>query len=266
MHRQQLMKNGKPLKFKWTVGIVTSPRPLGHYINRTLSSLLEAGWDDPHVFAEPDSPIPPELKGPLTFRPHQYGDWTNWATAFYELLLSRPDTDYFLMSEDDALYKPHTKEYIEAAIPFLGEFASLSLYTPMAYHKDSFSGFHNECHDWETWSTVSVVMSREKAISFFSNEMVQRHRFDNILADQDVNYGCKVDPRNSIKDAVIGRWAYCSNLPIYYHTPSFVQHIGKNSTIASDLVEEKGQHCCEDHAFLEPYVFRTDRSSRIALL
>ena len=200
-------------------------------------------------------------------RPFQYGDWTNWATGFYELLLSYPDTDLFLMSEDDALYQPHAKQYLEKAIPKLGKFASLSLYTPQRYHKPHYSGFHNECHDWETLSTVAVVMTREMAISFFSSEVVQKHRFSNILADVgEIEYGCKCDPKNSIKDAVIGRWASRLGLPIYYHTPSLAQHIGLNSTIASNVVEQENLRASDDCKKLETYVIRTDRSKRIALL
>lgn len=252
---------------KWAVGVITTPRNNGYYLDHTLCSLKNAGWSDIVIFAEPNSSIPEDFQGHVVHRRKQYGDWTNWATGFYELLLSNHEADLFLMSEDDALYQTDTMVRIEEAVTRLGEFASLSLYTPKKYHKPHYSGFHNECHDWETLSTVSVVMTKEMAISFFSSKMVQKHRFENILSDVgDINYGCVCDPKNSIKDAVIGRWASRLNLPIYYHTPSFVQHIGHDSTIASDAVEEKNLCAAEDHACLEKYVMRTDRSNRIPLL
>lgn len=252
---------------KWSVGVITTPRDKGYYLDQTLRSLKNAGWFDIVIFAEPNSIIPENFEGHVVHRRKQYGDWTNWASGLYELLLSDFESDLFLMSEDDALYQTNTRVYLEEAVTQLGKFASLSLYTPQRYHKLHYSGFHNECHDWETLSTVSVVMTREMTISFFSSEMVQKHRFENIFSDVgDINYGCVCDPKNSIKDAVIGRWASRLNLPIYYHTPSFVQHIGHNSTIASDVVEEKNLCSAEDCAYLEKYVVRTDRSNHISLL
>lgn len=217
-------------KMKWTVGLITAPRKEGYYLDKTLDSLARTGFSDVRIFAEPGSIVPEGYNA--TYRKKQYGDWTNWATAFYELLLSEPDTDLFLMIEDDIILCRMTKEYLEYSIPQLGEFASVSPYTPSKLKRRNIVGFHNESRGIQTWSTQAVVMTRQKAICFFSDYDVQRHRFENVFG-KDEKYWCLpyTDSKNSIKDVVIGHWAAKNNLPIYYHTPSLVEHIGYHSTL-----------------------------------
>lgn len=219
--------------YKWTVGVTTAPRPQ-HYLDQTLSSLSEAGFEDITIFAEPDTPIPETFSGPIVHRPKRYGDWTNWATGFYELLLSHPESDLFLMTEDDVIINRFAKTYLESAFPTLKEFASLSFYTPSKYAKKEFKGFHNELKGEFIWSTVTVIMTRKQAISFFSSSLVQRHRFEDIFDKPDTFWCCpNTDPRNSIKDAVIGKWAESQQLPVYYHTPSLAEHIGHQSLLTN---------------------------------
>lgn len=222
---------------KWSVGITTCPRKDGSlFLNKTLDSINKAGWDDNSIviFAEPNSNIPSNFDGEVIFRRKQYGDWTNWATGLYELLLSEPDTDFFLMSEDDVIYNKDSKEYLELSFPYLKNFGSLSLYTPSLYHKRKFCGWHNECRGVETWSTVTVIMSKESVIQFFANEDTQRHRFQDIFHAPEIQWGVTCDPKNSVKDAVLGHWAKKTNKAIYYHTPALAQHIGTRSTISDN--------------------------------
>lgn len=224
-----MAKSGN-IQMKWTVGVVTAPRENACYLHQTLNSLRRTGFSDPVVFAEPGCAIDQNVQ--VVHRRKKYGDWTNWATAFYELLLSEPDTDYFLMAEDDVILCQDAKQYLEYAIPQLGQFASISLYTPSIRRRKNFNGFHNELRGHQTWSTVTVVMSRPRAISFFSDSDVQRHRFENIFNVSDQFWCCpKTDPKNSIKDAVLGKWAEKINLPVLFHTPSLAEHIGDFSTL-----------------------------------
>jgi hypothetical protein len=214
---------------KWTVGVITSPRQGISYLEQTLDSLRRAGWNEPIVFAEPGSS---PSNSYTIIRRKQYGDWTNWATGLYELLLSEPDTDYFLMAEDDVIFCKDSKTYLEYAMPQLGDFGSLSLYTPSIRSRNNFRGFHNELQGHNTWSTVTVIMSRSKVISFFADVDTQRHRFEDIFELGEEYWCCpKTDPKNSIKDAVIGHWAEKNQFPIYYHTPSLAEHIGDLSTL-----------------------------------
>jgi len=244
-----MTKNGEPSKPKWTVGVTTTPRQKGYYLDQTLRSLKNAGWTNIIVFAEPNSIMPDDFEGDVVRRRKQYGDWTNWASGLYELFLSEPDTDYFFMAEDDALVCQGAKKYLEYAIPQLGEFGSLSIYTPSKYRR-KVRGFFNCCEGIETWSTVTVVMPHASVWRFFSDPDVQRHRFADIFkvqkewwlgtphASYGAGYSSIIDTvGNTVKDAVIGNWAERTNLPVYYHTPALAEHIGYYSTLTDDLSE-----------------------------
>lgn len=231
---------------KWTVGIITAPRDKGFYLDQTLTSLKDAGWSEATVFAEPGAPVPEDFTGDLVRRRKQYGDWTNWASGLYELFLSEPDTDYYFMLEDDALVCKGARKYLEYALPNLGDFASLSLYTPSKYYKKRRRRlFHNECRGKDTWSTVTVIMSHASVLRFFSDVDVQKHRFFDIFQVKEGYWNNKASygagrtsvtdcVGNTVKDAVIGQWAEKLKLPIYYHTPALAEHIGDFSTLTDD--------------------------------
>ena len=214
--------NGKLLQMpKWTTGVITTPREHGYFLDKTLRSMQGAGLPSPVIFAEPNSPIPDEFQGDVVFRRKQYGDWTNWASGLYELFLSEPETDYFLMVEDDCLFCKNLVEYLEYAIPLLPEFAYISLYTGNKFHRPKIRGFHNEARGWDTWSTVAILLEHKRIENFLGNIDVMRHRKESLGSIHD----------NTSKDCVMGRWAKTLNLPIYYHSPSLTEHIGWDSTL-----------------------------------
>lgn len=254
----------------WSVGVITCPRKHGYYLDQTLKSLQQAGWSNITVFAEPESKIP-DFDGTVVTRRKVYGDWTNWATGLYDLFLSEPETDYFFMLEDDAVVCRGAKRYLEFSLPYLEEFGALSLFTPSCYH-GSFLGFHNECHDQSTRSTVTIVMSQKSVLSFFSDIDVQRHRFTD-LYEPGIPLGSYGAARtsladrvgNTVKDAVIGCWAAKNKLPIFFHTPSLAEHIGEFSTLTSDVssvengrvsVDFVGQECSLEDMIDKPRITR----------
>lgn len=232
---------------KWTTAVIAANRANGDYLDTTLSSVIRAGWPDVSVYAEPNTVIPEWFKGTVVERRKQYGDWSNWATGLYDLLMTEPDTDYFFISEDDGLYCKGVRQYLEDAIPQLGDFGSLSFYTPSRYHKRRLSPtFHNEGHGKTMWSTLTVIMSKESVIRFFSDIDVQRHRFCDLFEIGKNPEGFKASfgrgrtsvidcVGNTLKDAIIGHWAGRAGLPVYFHTPSLGQHIGQESTLTEDL-------------------------------
>lgn len=226
------MEDNGVASLKWAVGVITAPRKKGYYLDKTLSSLGAAGWDSIVVFAEPNSPIPSDFTGDVVRRRKQYGDWANWATAFYELLMSEPDADYYFIAEDDGLFCRGCREYLERTMPQLGKIGTVSPYCPGRYHVPDFVGYHNECHGSLTWSTLTVIMPHSSAVSFISDPNVQRHRFVDVFANDDIIWGFDVDPKNSAKDAIIGQWAKRNGLPMYYHTPCLASHIGTDSTLS----------------------------------
>jgi hypothetical protein len=218
--------------------MITCPREGPEYMTDTLKSLLWAGWPEVTIFAEPGSPEPTEAPAPwnpkytMVRRRKQFGDWTNWATGLYELLLTEPDTDYFMMLEDDIAFCKDVRDYLDYALPLLGDFATVSFYTPEKYNR-TIHGFHNECRDWKTWTTQTVIMTREGASDFFAFKPTQEHRFQNVFDPSFTGWGCR-NPQNSCKDAILGKWAYAKQLPMYFHSPSLAQHTGTTSTLRDE--------------------------------
>jgi GR25 family glycosyltransferase involved in LPS biosynthesis len=232
---------------KWTIGLITAPRTNDfNYLEETLNSFSKTGFELPVIFAEPNSIIPSFFKGDVIYRRKKFGDWTNWATGLYELLLSEPDSDYFLMLEDDVIFCSGIKDYLEHSIHKLEPFAYISLYTSSKYFiKDRPRMFHNECKGKNTWSTVAIIMSRSNVLELFSDLDVQKHRFFDIFHVQQGYWGEKSSygkgrtsitdcVGNTIKDAVLGQWAEKMNLPVYFHSPSLAEHIGRISTLTDD--------------------------------
>lgn len=243
-------------KPKWSVGVTTAPRTKGYYLDQTLRSLANSGWENIVVFAEPNSPIPENFTGSVVYRRKQYGDWTNWALGLFELFLSEPDTDYFFMAEDDALICRGAKTYLEQVIPKLGDFGSLSLYTPSKYCRKG-RGFFDCCEGSQTWSTVTVIMPHDSVLRFFADSEVQRHRFQDLFKIQDspttphASYGrghtSLIDTvGNTVKDVVLGTWASKHKLPIYYHVPALAEHIGYYSTLTDDVSDASNGRMTSD--------------------
>ena len=228
---------------KWTVGVVTTPRQSEYYLNDTLESIKNSGWDCINLFAEPDSKIPSNFDDNLVKRSKKYGNWTNWVCGLFELFMNNPNSDYFIMFEDDIVLCHNIKPYLEYCLPELVPFASISLYTP-SYYCVPKRCFHNECRGWNTYCTQTVVMSKKSVNKFLTNYNVIAHRTGETACPKTADITSKTWPeyKNTCKDGIIGRWAKEENLPIYYHSPSLVEHIGEDSSLKDQPAKIFSQH------------------------
>lgn len=202
----------------WAIGIQTCPRPEDVYIDHTIESVKRAGWDDITIFAEPDSPVPQGY--PVTYRPFRYGDWTNWVCAYFELFMANPEANAFVLFEDDVTSSRNIRSYLEWAIPKLGRFGCLSLYTPPKHHSD-FQGWHDEADTgWALSGAQAMVFTRGSLQRFLSDPKVVNYRFD------------EIGKKNAHKDCAIGKWA-CKKERVLYHNPSLIDHRGVESLIGT---------------------------------
>jgi len=203
---------------KWVVGIQTCPREEDVYINHTIAGIHRAGWDQITIFAEPNSPVP--VGYPVTYRPCRYGDWTNWVCAFFELFIANPDANAFVLFEDDITLSMHIRNYLDWAIPKLGRFGCLSLYTPPTHHSD-WKGWHDEADaGWALSGAQGMVFTRPSLQRFLSDPKILEYRFD------------EIGKKNAHKDCAIGKWA-CKKERVLYHTPSLIDHRGIQSLIGT---------------------------------
>ena len=109
---------------KWSVVVTTAPRKKPK-LDVTISSLRKAGWSDPIVFAEPDSPACDATTHTNTER---LGVFHNWMRAARYALDT--DADVIMTVQDDVWFHPDSKWFAESVL-WPENCAFLSLYTPL---------------------------------------------------------------------------------------------------------------------------------------
>jgi hypothetical protein len=208
---------------RWAVGVTTAPR-LAPTLGDCLASLANAGWDRPRLFVDGEVEVPPAFSGlERTDRKPQLGAWPSYYLALAELLLREPEADAYLIAQDDALFAADLdiRAYLERILwpgkrPWV-----VSLFCPRPYTKPR-PGWYAFPDVW-VWGAQAFVFSREAGQSFLADLDVVCHRWTRArspLAD--------IDWR-------IGQWAAQRRQPIYYPTPSLVQHVGEVSSLWKGL-------------------------------
>ena len=204
---------------RWSVGVTTAPRRLATLAD-CLDSLCQAGWQEPRLFADSPVPIPDRFSAlPLTLREPRVGAWPNYYLALAELLMREPHADAFMLVQDDTLFLRHPglRAYMERILwpgPAPG---IVSLFCSTS-DTQATRGWHRFAGSWIRGALAFI----------FSNELAKR-----FLADRSViEHRCAPGPDGLAKiDVLIGAWAHERGIPMYYPTPSLVQHIGQVSSI-----------------------------------
>jgi hypothetical protein len=212
-------RRSAPLIRHWAVGVTTAPRRVST-LNECLAALARAGWPVPRLFVDGNVTIPQEIAQlPQTVRQPRIGAWPNYYLALGELLLRHPQADAYLLVQDDALVcdDADLRVYLEDVL-WPGKSAGIaSLFCSRAYTQPQ-AGWYEFDGPW-LWGALAFVFSRKAAQRFLADREVVEHRWArrrNPLAD--------IDWR-------IGQWAWRNDVPVYYPTPSLVQHIGEVSSL-----------------------------------
>tara|TARA_R110002111_G_C6005195_1_gene373762 strand:+ start:2523 stop:3230 length:708 start_codon:yes stop_codon:yes gene_type:complete len=203
----------------WAVGITTAPRKKPT-LERTLKSLIDAGWDQPQLFVEPESEIPSQYQYlPIAQRNEVLGAFPNWYLALTELVLRNPRAEAFLLCQDDVLFSKDLRSYLELNLWPEKQIGVVSIYCPSHYQQETKSGFFREDRGWDSWGALAYIFSNPSARSLLSDSMVLNHR----------DFGPAAGLHHI--DSVVGYWCERNRLPYYVHSPSLAQHIGESSTI-----------------------------------
>lgn len=232
-------RHGPKIK-QWAVGITTAPRREETFA-RTMRSLISAGWESPRIFAEPDSPITSEFEHlPITQRTDKAGAFPNFYLGLQELLQRHPGANAFMMVQDDILFterdgEKSLREYLESALWPEEKTGAVSLYTSLAYAKDS-PGWHlfhpydagdGKKHGW-VWGACCFIWPRESLISFLTTNAIW-WRINGPEKKKDHPNPATRGMRNI--DTLIGKWAVQQGKSIWYPSPSLVQHVGETSAM-----------------------------------
>lgn len=205
----------------WSVGVTTAPRQ-SPTLERCLASLSHAGWQTPRVFVDGELTVPTAWSHlPRTNREPQIGAWPNYYLALAELLMRDPAADAYLVVQDDALFcsDPCTREYLEQVF-WPGESAGIASLFCSRADTQPVAGWYQYPGAW-SWCALAFVFSRAAAQRFLADLDVVRHR--------------ESRRKNGLAHIswCIGQWAVRSQVPVYFPTPSLVQHIGEVSTLWS---------------------------------
>lgn len=204
---------------RWALGVTTAPRRVPT-LSETLASLARAGWERPRLFVDGDVAIPDAFAGlPQTVRSPHVGAWPNYYLALAELLMREPGADAYMLVQDDVLFCDHAglRGYLERVL-WPGRRAGIaSLFCSRAYTQPQ-PGWYQFQGVW-TWCALAFVFSREAAQRFLADREVVQHRWSR--------------GRNGLADISwrVGRFAALASVPVYFPTPSLVQHIGDVSTL-----------------------------------
>jgi hypothetical protein len=207
---------------KWSVGVTTTPRRRPT-LERCLDALTRAGWRNPHLFMDSVVRIPERFgRLPGTLRGPDAGAWPNHYLGLFELTLRQPDANAFMILQDDALLYDgeNMRVYLEEVLWPGGRPSIVSLYCPGPYTAKEF-GWHRYGKAW-VWGALAFIFPRETAQMYLRDRRVCRHRW------RSAGSGL------SQIDVLIGRWARRRGIPVWYPTPSLVQHIGETSTLPWD--------------------------------
>jgi hypothetical protein len=202
----------------WAVGVTTAPRPRPT-LSACLESLFRAGWQVPRLFVDSAVTIPDRFSElPVTLRETKLGPWPNYYLSLVELLMREPEADAFMLVQDDVILDDRydLRGYLEKYLWPADPIGAVSLYCSKVYTQPQ-AGWHEFAGPW-VWGALTFVFSRESAKRFVTDPSVFEHRGhpDDGLIKVDVE---------------IGRWAHAQGLPIYFPTPSLVQHIGDTSSL-----------------------------------
>lgn len=187
---------------QWQVGVTTAPREGVSYLNQTVGSLHDAGWQDVRIFDDDAC---------------QLGPWRNFKRAAAALLEDAGRFDWFAIFQDDIMIAKNTREYVERCKTTrdaldLGNV--LSLYTAGPHHniEGGWIAIANDDLPRKCYGALGVVMSRETIEDLLAHEEIGKH------------------VRNKT-DFWIGKFCLITEREYLQHSPSLIKHMGEVSSL-----------------------------------
>jgi len=120
---------------KWAYGVTTVLSRKDDLLVKTLNSLCDAGFGDPHLFVDGcDDPSPyHQFAGLVTCRPNPPLSVTgNWVLALWELYIRNPAADRYALFQDDIGAVLNLRKYLDTCtIPEKGYW---NLFTNLVNH------------------------------------------------------------------------------------------------------------------------------------
>lgn len=243
--KQAIAASGKPADPRWAVAVTTAPRK-DCTLERCLASITNCGWT-PTVFAEPGST---QTQVKTVWNEHRRGVWGNFLHSA-KWCIENTEATWIMTVQDDSLFHPDSKVFIEQCMWPSPNTGFISLYTPKHYtiRKDGTvrNPGINRIATKSLWGACALVWPREVLEQVVSHRIAtewagasprrttiengkkRRRRKEEIMAIYNKRRLSPETIANS--DTAIGKILNALGKEMYFVDPSPVQHIAEHSTI-----------------------------------
>lgn len=233
---------------KWSVIVTTAPRK-EPTLQECVDSLRNCGWE-PTILAEPDSPPSDAL---TIHNQKRLGVWHNWVKSVRIAL--ETDADVILTVQDDSIFHPDCKHYIENSLWPATNCGFISLYTPRHYtiRKDGSlrpCGI-NRIKTRSLWGACALVWPRHVLEQVLSHPLTNSwYGASPKSKSPAVIERRKQNPETiANSDTAIGKLMNRMNKTMWFVDPSPVQHVAKYSSIShGGNGGNRNAHRIADHA------------------
>lgn len=260
----------EPSDKDWAVVVTTAPRS-NPTIEQSVQSIKTAGWN-PVVFAEPDSVHLPNVR--YVANEVRLGAWFNWLQSV-KWALKNTIAQYIMTVQDDSLFHPDSRSFVESVMWPSHRMGFLSLYTASHYSAD-LSGNPkpyglNKLNTTALWGACALVFPRPVLQTMLEHPVLQNWKG---IAPKDMDQAARANwerrreeaPQaiNNV-DSAIGKILNSLHLDMYVIDPSPVTHIATHSAISHGGNTGK-RNCgrCADHSIpLSQQVFPNAKEFKV---
>lgn len=233
---------------KWEVAITTAPRR-ECTLKQCVESIRNCDWE-PTIYAEPGST---GIDCLTVHNKTKLGIWRNWVNSVKCSLST--DADVIMTVQDDTLFHPDSKIFVEDIMWPSLDCGFISLYTPKHYtirrDKTIRSVGVNKIVTKSLWGACALVWPRSVL------ERIMVHPLIDSWAGAPPKSGNKKVIENrranpetiANSDTAIGKLMNRCNYSMWFVDPSPVQHIAKYSTIShGDNTGRRNAYRIADHS------------------
>lgn len=215
----------------WLVAVTTAPRECCT-LNECVESLRVCGWE-PVVFAEPGST---ETDAETFENPSRLGVWHNWLHSA-KWAIENTKASLIMTVQDDSLFHPDSKAFVESVLWPCKQTGFVSLYTPKHYsiNKNVLRNAGvNRIRTRSLWGACALVWPREVLERVIEHPTAKKWSGARPRSGNKAVIQRRLDNPHTIanSDTAIGKILNAMRRTMWFVDPSPVQHIARYSSIS----------------------------------
>ena len=239
-------------KDNWSVVVTTATR-VDPTLSVCLDSLLIAGWNA-KVFAEPGNYdyLNEEHSGNVVFNKTKRGVWWNWVDSC-KWALENTTAENIMTVQDDSLFHPDSRIFVENFLWPRQDAGFVSLYTPKHYSvrghlksKPPRPLGLNRIVTKSLWGACALIFPRSVLEEMMENPFIENWRGANLRTKSAWEKKKKERGENphliANSDTAIGKMMNNMGKSMWFMDPSPVQHIAEHSAMGHG--GNKGRRNC----------------------